>query len=267
MISFFICALLLLGVAATSFFDTGHLMELYADPIDGSGTEENGDNAVETDVEEDEEEDEEEEDDTLQIEGGVLKSVDYGVTKLVLPDTVKRIGARSIPDWVTSISIPASVTKIDRTAFANATSIKTITVAKKNANFTVFKNCLYDKKKTTLLLVPAKAKTVSLYSKTKIIASYAFNSCARLKSVTLPKSVTTIKANAFMNCDKLTKLTIYSKANAISINAFSGINVSYTKYNYGGQASSTKGFLKIYCKSGSKADKVAKKKGILVKYI
>ncbi|MBR1693630.1 MAG: leucine-rich repeat domain-containing protein [Lachnospiraceae bacterium] len=259
------------GAAAGGISGPDDVEKVYATSVtDDGAAADNTDNGAAADNTDDgaAEADDEEESDGLTIENGVLKYVEDDVKNVVLPDTVKAIGHGAIGEYVQSIEISASVTKIDKQAFANAASLKKITVAKGNTKFSAYKNCLYDKKKKTLLAVPPKSSKVSIYSKTKVIGSYAFNHCNKLKSVVLPKGVTTIKAYAFYYCDKLRKVTIYSKAKSISVKSFIGDDVSYNVYyTTDGTSKTSKNTLKIYCKKGSKADKVAKKAKILTKYL
>jgi hypothetical protein len=140
-----------------------------------------------------------------------------------------------------TITIPASVKKIDSCAFISCTRITKI-VAPGNKSFTVSNNTLYGDNQTRLI-VSAQTNELSIPSTVINIDEGAFNSCRNIKSininsnsnfylepiqsilytsnkqtiiycpseitgsVTVPQSVIYIYSCAFMNCIKLQNMT------------------------------------------------------------
>ena len=105
--------------------------------------------------------------------------------EVVIPDTlggkpVKEIGQYTFlsSPHVTSISIPAGITKIEDPSFYTLPLLETITVAEDNVGFTVVDGVLYHKKMGTVYCYPQGKKG---------------------DSYTIPDSVKTIYAHAFYN--------------------------------------------------------------------
>ena len=141
---------------------------------------------------------------------------------LVLPETVKHIGARSfcecslrsiiIPESVQhigqyafacnrslrSIIIPKNVKRIDESAFANCTSLESI----------VF-NCKGLKDLDEGMLAGCKnLKSVVLNNGLELIAEECFSGYLRLGSIKIPKSVTEIQRMAFLDCKSLSYILL-----------------------------------------------------------
>lgn len=68
----------------------------------------------------------------FQISNGVLKKYteEKGVTEIVIPDSVQRIGERAFSgcDNITNVTIPDSVTSIGGSAFAGCSNLENITI-------------------------------------------------------------------------------------------------------------------------------------------
>ena len=116
-------------------------------------------------------------------------------------------------NWLTSITIPESVTSIGGSAFNGCTGLTTV-----NWNATectgvglysnpIFKGC-------------SNLATVNIGDNVKFIPSYAFRNCTGLTSITIPDSVTSIGFGAFSGCSKLTSITIPDSVTRISGEAF-----------------------------------------------
>ncbi len=103
----------------------------------------------------------------FQICNGVLKKYteEKGVTEVVIPDSVRRIGERAFSgcDNITNVIITDSVTSIGDYAFSYCNNLKKI-------------------------ILPDSVKT---------IGERAFCYCKKLKNITIPDTVTTIGYNAF----------------------------------------------------------------------
>jgi len=90
--------------------------------------------------------------------------------------------------YITSVTIPNSVTSISDYAFQFCTSLSSLTIP----------------------------------SGVTSIGSYAFSNCSGLTSVTIPDGVTSIGSSAFINCKGLSSVTIPSGITTINSNLFSG---------------------------------------------
>lgn len=143
---------------------------------------------------------------------------------------ITTIGQGAFADCgLTSISIPKSVTKLDREAFRNCKALTVVNVSenltdispeafkycenlvdinvdKKNTKYSSVDGYLLTKDKETLVLFPhgkAHAKFTLLPPSITKIGDYAFFECEKLTSVMIPNKVTSIGVRAFSLCKNL----------------------------------------------------------------
>lgn len=155
----------------------------------------------------------------FEIRGGVLEKYCGASTVVVIPDTVKAIGAKDSTEGafrgcagITSVTIPDSVTYIGNYAFQGCSSLESIVIPDgvTYVGEGAFDGC------TALTSVSIPAKVIH-------IGWYAFRGCTSLKStVTIPGSVTSIGHNAFEGCTCLESVTISDGVTAIGLGAFEG---------------------------------------------
>ena len=82
---------------------------------------------------------------------------------------------------MTNIEIPSSVTHIDISAFDYCTELTSINVSRDNPNYSSEDGILYDKNKTTLVLVPeGKEGSIVLLSGVTCIGDNACSGCRKL---------------------------------------------------------------------------------------
>ena len=100
----------------------------------------------------------------------------YGCKNTVIPDGVTSIGVRAFADCTSleSITIPASVTSIGDGAFADCTSLESI-------------------------VIPASVTS---------IGDNVFEGCTSLESIVIPASVTSIGVAAFADCTSLASISV-----------------------------------------------------------
>jgi len=138
-----------------------------------------------------------------------------------------KIGTYSIPSTVTSIkhyafehcsftsmTIPASVTLIENSAFMGSAGDKN--VDENNPNYSSLNGVLYNKAKTLLIHCPTSK--LGAFSIPETVNSTDFNSfygCSGLTSIHIPSSVTSIGVQSFGGCSGLTSIEIPSSVTFI----------------------------------------------------
>ena len=147
---------------------------------------------------------------------------------VVIPDTlgdkpVQEIGQYTFLDapHVTSVSIPASVKKIEDLSFHTLPKLATITVAEENISYAAVENVLYHKKMGTIYCYP-QGKTgdsFTLPDTVKTINGKAFYN-SQLKEVIMTDKVTKVQAGAFAQSKNLQSVTFSNKTSQLYEDAF-----------------------------------------------
>lgn len=158
-----------------------------------------------------------------------------GITSVVLPDSVQEIGESAFRDCtaLTSVVIPDSVQKIGSHAFENCKSLASVKIpdSVQKIGDHAFAYC----KSLASVKIPDSVQKIGDYafygcsSLTIVeipdsvggIAEYAFCECESLISVTIPNSVWGIGEHAFYECRSLTSVSIPSSVKHIYSSAFS----------------------------------------------
>ena len=173
--------------------------------------------------------------------GNILYGAFYrftGLMSITIPGGVTSIGEDAFYgcSGLTSIIIPNSVTSIGSSAFDGCTSLTNINVSESNSAFASVDGILYDKNKTTIVLVPKSIQgAVSIPDSMTSIGSSAFYNCGGLTSIVIPDSVTSIGSSAFSGCKGLTSVYYKgtkSKWNKISIGDDNSNLIYKTRYYY-----------------------------------
>ncbi len=114
----------------------------------------------------------------------------YGcsLSKVVLPESVKKIGRSAFEGGIFGSVIMTGVETVDISAFANCSAL-------------------------TEIVIPSTVRE---------IRGYAFAGCEKLKSITLPDSVTDLGASAFADCISLEEVTLSNSLTVISSSTFKG---------------------------------------------
>ena len=135
-----------------------------------------------------------------------------GLTSVTISNSVTSIGKSAFyGTGLTSVTIPNSVTSIGNYAFAECTGLTSINVASDNSNYCSVDGVLFNKDKTTLILIQypgGKQGAYTIPNSVTSIGDFAFSGCSGLTSIEIPNSVTSIGGWAFLNCSGLTSVTI-----------------------------------------------------------
>ena len=112
---------------------------------------------------------------------------------------------------LTSLSLPSSLTSIEREAFAGCSGLTSLSLPSSltSIKYRAFYGC-------------SGLTSLSLPSSLTSIEYYAFYGCSGLTSLSLPSGITSIDWNAFSGCSGLTSLTLPSSLTSIDSGAFSG---------------------------------------------
>ena len=122
-------------------------------------------------------------------------------------------------DSVTSVTIPATIRKIDEMAFCNFCG-QSINVAEDNAWYSSDDGVLYDKNKTVLLRCPTGKTSVSIPSSVVEIGICGLSDCYFLNEILLPSGLKKIGDSAFYQCSGLTNMSLPEGLLSIGYNAF-----------------------------------------------
>lgn len=126
------------------------------------------------------------------------------------PMTSIRAGEFSGNLNMASITIPASVTSIDFSAFEGCVSLASISVDGSNANYKSIDNAIYSKNGSALYLYARAAESANILASVTSIGEYAFNNMNYLDRVQIPAGVTSVNVNAFTGSYSLTSITVAS---------------------------------------------------------
>jgi hypothetical protein len=123
---------------------------------------------------------------------------------------------------LTSVTLPGSVTSIDKLAFTGCKRLKGITVDADNASYSSVDGVLFDKNRTTLVQCPVgRTGSYTIPAGVTRIGDSAFILCTNLSSVSIGSGVTSIGSWAFAGCDRLKGITVdagnasYSSVNGV----------------------------------------------------
>ena len=122
--------------------------------------------------------------------------------------------------YLTSITIPNSVTTIGDYAFSN-TSFASIKIEEGNPIYNSRENCNAIIETATNTLICGCANSI-IPNGVTTIGDHAFYECTGLTSITIPNSVTTIGDHAFYECKSLASVTIPNSVTTIGYWAFEG---------------------------------------------
>ena len=149
--------------------------------------------------------------------GSAIAITDYigSSADVTIPSTINSMPVTIIHDafsfngFVTSVTIPDSVTNLAGSTFMYCTNLSSVTIPASVTRIgdSVFNNC----HSLTSVTIPANVTR---------IGDSAFADCYKLTSVTIPDSVTSIGYSAFGNCTDLTNATVFGSVTNFGQRAF-----------------------------------------------
>ena len=145
--------------------------------------------------------------------GGYAFSGCTSLTSVTIPNSVTEINRSAFLGCtsLTSVTIPNSVTVIENDAFSGCTSLTSITIP--NSVEMIYMGAFMNCTSLTSIMFP---------NSVTVIGENAFSGCTSLTSIMLPNSVTEIIPNTFSGCTSLTSITIPNSVTTIGKLAFSG---------------------------------------------
>ncbi len=138
--------------------------------------------------------------------------VEQGITRLAL-------GAFRDCAYLTSVTLPTSLTSIGNNVFLNCSALQEISIPGNvdTIGNSAFKGCI-------------GLTTVRLSTGLETIGESAFEDCTKLASIMIPANVAEIQANAFKNCGKLNTITFQCNYSSTLIDATAFTGVTATAY-------------------------------------
>ena len=172
-------------------------------------------------------------------------------TEIVIPDTYKNKPVTSIGDkalyfnlaaslftseevvYITSVTLPDSITKIGNEAFANNPKLESVNIP--DGVTSIGEGAFYNCASLTSITIPdgvteikdftfaecSNLKTITIPESVTKIGRGAFSGCNSLETVVLPDGVTEISAKCFEKCNSLKDFTISENIDTIGDYAFS----------------------------------------------
>lgn len=159
---------------------------------------------------------------TVTING--IKGDSENIKKLEIPETVHyrntdfevtviNKAAFANISTLRSVTIPKTVKEIKAGAFNGCTALKTIKIGgiieycgKNTFSGTAISKPIYTGK--NLVYYPANLTEYKINEGTEKVLEYAFSDCKEMSAITIPASVKIIYAKTFANCDKLENIVV-----------------------------------------------------------
>ena len=169
----------------------------------------------------------------LDENGNIIDLVPAVPSKLVgdikIPETIDGHTVVSIGEgaffgasYMTSLTIPSSITNIPDDVFGGCDALEKIIVSEENENYTSEDGILFNKDKTELIKYPSQKSDEEyiIPNTVKTIKIAAFESSNNLEYVELPNSVINIEDYAFYSCNNLNKIKIPDSVTNIGQDVF-----------------------------------------------
>ncbi len=146
------------------------------------------------------------------------------LTSVTFPTGLKTVG-KDIIDGCTglkTVEVPAAITDITQLGLYNYNALESITLAEGNTSFELDGGVLYNKGKTSLVLVPRYFKGSVVIPDTVTELSDRIFGSSSIESITIPGSIGTVKANSFIACENLKSVTLCDGVTTVEEDSFYG---------------------------------------------
>ena len=152
-----------------------------------------------------------------------------------LPRSVTKLGYRPFEGMqVTSVSLPYSLSKLNGNPVAGCAYVTSLSVDSTCPSFHSEGNIIYNKRKNTVIAVPANydGASVSFLDSVTTIGDEALFGCKNVSNIQVPEALEAIGARAFAGCESIKSLalpnTLATIGNAAFSDCFSLSKVTYT---------------------------------------
>ncbi len=152
-----------------------------------------------------------------EIDGKTVTDISYTfmnctfLTSVTIPDSVTKIGSQTFMrcSSLKNVSIPNSVTEIRDRAFNQCASLEKISVpdSVKTIEYLAFGNCV-------------SLTDINIPNDIEVIDENIFEGCTALESIEIPDSVTEISGQAFYRCKSLKNVEIPDSVTKLGYQAF-----------------------------------------------
>lgn len=168
-----------------------------------------------------------------QINGGFRSSNTKYITSLTVPSSVTLVGRYAFQNLVnlTSVTFEGKIIVLEEDTFKGCSALESVTLQEglMEIDDRAFSGC-------------TRLESIKLPSTVSTLGNSVFSGCESLKSITIPGKVTDIPENAFANCTALSKVTLENGIKTITSGAFAHcsaleeltIPASVTKVGSGG---------------------------------
>ena len=147
----------------------------------------------------------------FDYDGQPLQTAFSYLTTVTIPESVTSIGPKAFMDCasLSSITIPSRVTSIGYSAFSGCFALSSLRLLDSPATIqsSAFMYCI-------------NLSSVILGDKVEVIESSAFDNCSKISSILIPSSTKQIASCAFSSCGSLTTVTIPDTVSSVADYAF-----------------------------------------------
>lgn len=147
-------------------------------------------------------------------------------TSFTIPDKVETLAPFSLAfSHLTSLTIPATVTTIEKGALQGCLALDALSVDEGNEAFMMMDGALYDKTGQTLIICPPSRTSFTFPAAVTKIAPYAFSN-GKLTDISIPDVVTALEEGVFQESMDLTTITLGTGIRSIGAYVFYRIPLS-----------------------------------------
>ena len=149
----------------------------------------------------------------VEVDGIYYNLISKGNAAKVTTGDKAYSGDITIPSSIKVNDLEYTVKYIEESAFDYCSYLTSVTIP--NSVTSIGDYAFYDCCSLTSITIPNSVTSIGMY---------AFKNCSSLTSITIPSSVTSIEESAFNNCSGLTSVTIPNSVISIGGSVFSGCN-------------------------------------------